>query len=70
MEIQQVWVLNPGLGRAPHSRGGVPVSQADKKSTAVAGIFLILTVSLLISGCAPLLVGAGAVGGYHVAKEH
>ena len=42
----------------------------NKKCGAVAALFLILAVSFVISGCAPLLVGAGAVGGYHVAKEH
>ena len=29
----------------------------------------ILTLSVLFSGCAPLLVGGGAIGGYAIAKH-
>lgn len=40
------------------------------KYSLAAILFFILTVSWVVSGCAPILVGAGAVGGYHVAKHH
>jgi len=32
-------------------------------------LLLILSSSLLLSGCAAALIGAGAVGGYAVAKD-
>ena len=43
--------------------------QANKKYSAAAVTVFILTISFLISGCAPLLVGAGAVGGYKYAEH-
>jgi len=41
--------------------------QANKKYGSAA--VFVLVVSFFISGCAPLLVGAGAVGGYKVAEH-
>ena len=44
--------------------------KAGGKYTKAAVLVLILAASYFISGCAPLLVGAGAVGGYEVAKHN
>jgi hypothetical protein len=41
-----------------------------RKYSMAAGLFFILVVSAFISGCAPLLVGAGAVGGYEMATHN
>ncbi len=40
----------------------------EKYFTALVLLFLS-AISLVLSGCAPLLVGAGAVGGYKVAEH-
>ncbi len=45
------------------------MTQANKKYSLAAILVFILAVSFIISGCAPLLVGAGAVGGYKVAEH-
>ena len=43
--------------------------QANKIYGAASGLAFILAVSFFITGCAPLLVGAGAVGGYKYAEH-
>ncbi len=43
--------------------------QVNKKYNAAVLVAFILTISFLISGCAPLLIGAGAVGGYKYAEH-
>ena len=43
--------------------------KTNEKYFTLTILVSILTLSLLLSGCAPLLVGGGAVGGYAVAKH-
>ncbi len=45
------------------------MTQENSKYRTAAAAVIILAVSIIISGCAPLLVGAGAVGGYKVAEH-
>ena len=42
----------------------------NEKYNLAAVPLVILAVSPFISGCAPLLVGAGAVGGYEMATHN
>ncbi len=40
-----------------------------KKSSSLALLSILLATALFISGCAPLLIAGGAVGGYAIAKN-
>lgn len=40
------------------------------KKPMMAFLAVILGVSLFLPGCAPLLIGAGAVGGYEMATQN
>ncbi len=46
------------------------MNSRDPLYCAVAVLVLVLAVSFFSSGCAPLLVGAGAVGGYEMAEHN
>ncbi len=39
------------------------------KQFSFAGLAFLIAGSLLLSGCAPLLIAGGAVGGYAIAKN-
>ncbi len=39
------------------------------KQFSFAGLAFLIAGSLLLSGCAPLLIAGAAVGGYAVAKD-
>jgi hypothetical protein len=46
------------------------MSEAINKYGKAVVVVFVLTISCFVSGCAPLLIGAGAVGGYEVAKHN
>jgi hypothetical protein len=43
--------------------------EAKLKNNFLLGAGLLLVGSVFLSGCAPLLIAGGAVGGYAIAKD-